>query len=151
GTNVEVHITVEEAKVSQVQPGQSVQLTVPAYPNVVFPASVATIAPAGDPRAHTFDVKIVPTQPDTRLLPGMYAQVQVTTAQNPSAVLIPNEAIVRGTDGSTSVFVADQGKAVSTPVQLGQQTQTQTEVISGLQPGEQVIVTGLNTIRDGSP
>jgi hypothetical protein len=48
------------------------------------------------------------------------------------------------------VFVADQGKAVSTPVQLGQATQTQTEVSSGLQPGQLVITTGLNALKDGT-
>ncbi len=69
-TGIEVHVTVEEANLAAVQPGQDVTLTVPAYPGVNFPAKVVTVAPSGDPRAHTFDVKIVPDTQDQRLLPG---------------------------------------------------------------------------------
>ena len=43
-SSVEVHVTVEEARVGQVQAGQPVQLTVPAYPGVTFPARITTIA-----------------------------------------------------------------------------------------------------------
>src|SRR4029077_14667936 len=58
---IEIHVTVEEANLAQIRPGLDVQLSVPAYPGQNFPASVVTVAPTGDPRAHTFDVKIMPT------------------------------------------------------------------------------------------
>ena len=68
--SVEIHVTVEEARVGQVRPGLDVQLSVPAYPGETFPAKVVTVAPTGDARAHTFDAKIVPTNQDPRLLPA---------------------------------------------------------------------------------
>src|SRR5262249_7289819 len=92
---VEGHLTVEEARLSQLQPRQAVQLTVPAFPGTTFPGHVATIAPVGDPKAHTFDVKILPDNQDGRLLPGMFAQVQVTTASSGDAVLVPVGALVQ--------------------------------------------------------
>jgi len=127
-----------------------VNLTVPAYPGETFPAKVVTVAPAGDPRAHTFDAKIVPVNQDQRLLPGMFVQVQVIAAQKSDAILVPREAVVP--QGIQSVvFVNDNGKASQRQVQTGMSNNTSIEVLSGLAPGEQVVVVGQNGLRDGAP
>jgi membrane fusion protein (multidrug efflux system) len=148
--SVEVHVTVEEARLGQVQAGLDVNLTVPAYPGVAFPAKVVSVAPAGDARAHTFDAKIVPSTPDARLLPGMFAQVQVIAAQKPDAILVPREAVVQqGTQ--QVVFVNDNGKASQRPIQTGMSDNASIEVVSGLAPGEQVVVVGQTGLRDGAP
>ncbi len=149
-TGIEVHVTVEEANLAAVQPAQDVTLTVPAYPGVNFPAKVVTVAPSGDPRAHTFDVKIVPTTQDPRLLPGMFAQAQIVAQQKPDALLVPKEAIVQQGNNQI-VFVADNGHAVATPVQTGMTNSTSVEITSGLAPGAQVVVIGQNGLRDGAP
>ncbi|HET6315126.1 MAG TPA: efflux RND transporter periplasmic adaptor subunit, partial [Chloroflexota bacterium] len=147
---VEIHVTVEEARVGQVRPGQGVQLTVPAYPGVTFPAKVITIAPTGDARAHTFDAKIVPDSQDDRLLPGMYAQVSVVAAQKPDATLVPKEAIVQ--QGSNQiVFVNDNGRASQRQVQTGMTDDKSVEITGGVAAGEQVVVVGQNGLRDGVP
>jgi membrane fusion protein (multidrug efflux system) len=148
--NVEIHVTVEEARLAQVQPGQDVNLTVPAYPGANFAAKIASVAPAGDARAHTFDAKIVPTTPDQRLMPGMFAQVQVVASQKPDAILVPKEAVVQ--QGNLQVvFVNDNGKAAQRPVQVGITDNTSAEILSGLAIGEQVVIVGQTGLRDGSP
>jgi membrane fusion protein (multidrug efflux system) len=143
-------VTVEEANLAAVHPGLDVTLTVPAYPGVNLPAKVVTVAPSGDPRAHTFDAKIVPTNQDERLLPGMFAQVQIVAAEKQDALLVPKEAIVQQ-GNQQIVFVAQDGKAVATPVQTGMSNDTSVEIVSGLQPGAQVVVIGQNGLRDGAP
>jgi membrane fusion protein, multidrug efflux system len=148
-TDVEIHVTVEEARVGQVVAGLDVQLTVPAYPGETFPAKVVTVAPSGDSRAHTFDAKIVPTTQDPRLKPGMFAQVQVVAAQKPDAILVPREAVVQ--QGTNSVvFVNDNGKASQRPVQIGMSDNTSIEITSGVAPGDQVVVIGQTGLRDGA-
>jgi RND family efflux transporter MFP subunit len=148
GTGLEIHITVEEARIAAVAPGQLVRLSVPAYPDVQFTGHVATVAPVGDPRAHTFDVTIYPDYPDQRLMAGMYAQVQVTAAEKDAAVLIPREAVVQQADGAV-VFVDDNKKAVMRKVQLGLSDDTNQEILSGVDPGENVVVQGQNSLKDG--
>jgi membrane fusion protein (multidrug efflux system) len=133
-----------------VRPGQDVQLSVPAYPGVTIPGTVVTIAPAGDARAHTFDAKIVPNSQDQRLLAGMFAQVQLTASQKTDAILVPREAVVQQADGPV-VFVADNGRASARKVQLGMSDDKNVEIVSGLTPGEQVVVAGQNGLRDGAP
>ena len=147
---IEVHVTVEEARVGQVRAGQGVQLTVPAYPDVVIPAKVVTVAPAGDARAHTFDAKIVPDAPDDRLLPGMFAQVRVVAAEKPDAILVPREAVIQQ-GANPVVFVNDNGKAAARPVQIGMTDDKSSEIVSGVAAGEQVVVVGQNGLRDGAP
>jgi RND family efflux transporter MFP subunit len=147
---VEVHVTVEEARVAQVHPGLDVNLALPAYPGESFPAKVITLAPTGDARAHTFDAKIVPANQDQRMLPGMFAQVQVIAAQKPDAILVPREAVVQqGTQ--PIVFVNSNGRASQRPVQVGMSDNTSIEIVSGLASGEQVVVVGQNGLRDGAP
>ena len=115
----------------------------------MFPATIVSVAPAGDARAHTFDAKIVPTNQDPRLLPGMFAQVQVIAQQKPDAILVPKEAIVQQGNNQV-VFVNDNGKASQRPVQIGIIDNKSAEVVSGLAAGEQVVVVGQTGLRDGA-
>jgi membrane fusion protein (multidrug efflux system) len=147
--SVEIHVTVEEARLAQVQPGLGVNLTVPAFPEVTFPANIVTVAPTGDARAHTFDAKIVPTNPDARLMPGMFAQVQVIAQQKPDAILVPKEAVVQQGNNQV-VFVNDNGRAAQRPVQIGIIDLKSAEVLGGLAEGEQVVVVGQTGLRDGA-
>jgi HlyD family secretion protein len=146
--DIEVHTTIEESRVSLVQPGQAVQLSVPAYPGVTFPAHVDSVAPAGDARAHTFDAKIVPDKPDARLKPGMFAQVTITAAQKDNAVLVPIEAVVPQDSGSV-VFVVADGRAQAKTVQTGLSDDKQIEITQGVRAGDQVVTLGQNSLRDG--
>src|SRR5262249_56122244 len=85
-----------------------------------------------------------------RLLPGMFAQVQVVAAQKPDAIVVPREAIVQqGT--SPVVFVNNNGKAEQRQVQTGMSDNTNIEIVSGVAPGEQVVVVGQNSLHDGTP
>src|SRR5262249_38235295 len=104
--------------------------------------------PVGDPKAHTFDVKILPDNQDGRLLPGMFAQVQVTTASSGDAVLVPVGALVQQGNNSV-VFVAANGRASARTVQAGIQDGTNAQILSGVPPGEAVVTTGQNNLRDG--
>jgi RND family efflux transporter MFP subunit len=147
--SVEIHVTIEEARLAAVQPGLNVNLTIPAYPDATFPARIVTVAPTGDARAHTFDAKIVPTNQDPRLMPGMFAQVQVIAQQKPDAILVPKEAVVQqGT--SSFVFVCDNGKAIQKAVQVGIIDSKSAEIVGGLAAGEQVVVVGQTGLRDGA-
>jgi multidrug efflux pump subunit AcrA (membrane-fusion protein) len=79
-TDVEVDVTVAQDDLGQVAVGRSAELTVPAYPDVVFPTHITAIAPVADSAAHTFDIRLVPDVQDPRLLPGMSAVVDIARA-----------------------------------------------------------------------
>jgi membrane fusion protein (multidrug efflux system) len=142
----EIHITSEESRVGVLLPGQSVFFTLAAYPNETFTGLVSAIAQAGDARAHTFDVTIVPDQQDKRVLPGMFAQVQVTAQEKTDAVIVPRDAIVQ-VNGNPTVYVAQDGVAIARPVQAGISDEKNTEILSGVSEGEQIVTLGQNGLR----
>ncbi len=148
GNDSELHITVEEGRVGALAPGQSVAFTTAAHPNAKFTGNVVAVAPLGDARAHTFDVTILPDLQDSRLMPGMFAQVQVTAAENTQAVLVPRDAIVQ-VGGAPTVFVVDGGRAVARKVETGIVDEKAAEILTGVAPGEQVVTLGQNGLRDG--
>ena len=59
---VEILVQVEEARIGQIQKGQSASLSVSAFPGTLFPGLVAAISPSADPKSRTFAVRIVPKE-----------------------------------------------------------------------------------------
>lgn len=147
-SDVELTLGVEESQVGQVTEWQKAEITVPAYPGTMFPAAVKMIAASADPKNRTFQVKVRPVNGDGKLRPGMFARVRIVTQERDSALLVPKEAVVAKA-GQTSVFVVNGDTVQARPVNLGIQQNGFAEVVSGLQPGEEVVVAGQADLRDG--
>ena len=147
---VEVRLTIEEARIGLVRPDLATQLTVAAFPGKQFPGKVASVAPTGDPRAHTFEVKVFAQDPQALLLPGMFAEVTMVTADKAGVLIVPASAIVTQGQTKAVVTVAD-GRAAFRPVQTGVSDSTNVEVTSGLKAGDQIIIVGQNSVREGGP
>ena len=145
---LESHVTVDEARIGQVKPGLDVEMSVPAYPGKVLRGKVATVAPAGDARAHTFDVKVQVADPDNQLKAGMFAQVSIIVAQKADALLVPSAGIQQQIRGTT-LFVVANGKAALKVVKVGVTDETNSEILEGVSAGDQVVIVGQNTLRDG--
>jgi len=80
--------------------------------------------------------------PDGLLLPGQYVRVRLVQAELPGAILIPQQAVTRGSQGDTVLVVGADGKPVPRAVKIGTLQGTNWVVQSGLKPGEQVIAEG---------
>ena len=145
---LEVHLTVDEARLGQMKQDLDVELTVPSFPGKTFKGKVATISPLGDARAHTFDVKAFVDDPTQQLRAGMFAQAGVVVSTKPNAVLVPNGAIAQQTRGNV-VFIVVDGKAVQKVVKLGIVDETNSEITDGIAAGDQVVTVGQNVLRDG--
>jgi membrane fusion protein (multidrug efflux system) len=148
---LQIGVNVDESQISHVQTGQTVDLTVPAYPGQTFRGTVTAIAPAVDQRSRTVHVLIDPSDPNNELLSGMLASANIVTAQDPSALLLPRSAISgAATPGTqtTVVSIDDNGVVSRTPIQLGIVNDNQVQVAGGLHEGQLVATgntSGLNT------
>lgn len=81
--------------------------------------------------------------PDGLLLPGMYVRVRVEQGVDPQAILVPQRAVQRSTDGKAQVLVVDKDDVVQArPVQTGMMSGADWYITEGLKPGERVIVGG---------
>ncbi|HEX2513083.1 MAG TPA: efflux RND transporter permease subunit, partial [Chloroflexota bacterium] len=146
---VEITAPVEEAQFPRIQPGQAVVITTPAYPGEQFSGSVLSITPSADTRSRAFTARIRPDDPLGRIRPGMFVQVSIATAERPAVPVIPRDALVQRA-GQPSVFVVGaDNKAALRPVQTGISAGGTVEIVQGVQPGEKVVVVGVEDLQDG--
>lgn len=89
--------------------------------------------------------------PRELLLPGMYVRVRIEQAKAGNAVLLPQQAVTRSPDGDTVLVVDAKGMANPRQVKVGGAQGNDWVVLSGLTPGEQVIVDGFQKMRPGAP
>ncbi|MCC2634360.1 MAG: putative periplasmic linker protein [Ramlibacter sp.] len=89
--------------------------------------------------------------PRAMLLPGMYVRVRLEQATASNAMLLPQQAVTRSPQGDTVMVVASDGKVSPRPIKVGGSQNGKWVVLSGLQPGEQVMVDGFQKLRPGAP
>lgn len=146
---VQVHVTLRDTDAASIKPGVAVEVRTPDAATPLS-ARVLTIAPIGDPRAHTVEVQIKADSPPPTLRPGTFTQVRILTSQKSDALAVPTDALIP-TDQGPRVFVVRDGKARALDVTLGLVGRTSTEITKGLAAGDVIIVEGQGTLRDGQP
>jgi membrane fusion protein (multidrug efflux system) len=90
--------------------------------------------------------------PDGILLPGQYVRVRLSQAELPSGILLPQQAVTRSNQGDSVLVVGADGKPVKREIKVGSSQNNSWVILSGLQPGEQVIVEGFQKMMvPGAP
>lgn len=89
--------------------------------------------------------------PDRRLLPGQFVRVQPLNISRPSAILIPQRALLQSPGGASVYVVAEDGTAQARPVVAGDWAGDAVVIEEGLQPGDRVIADHLSRMRPGTP
>ena len=85
------------------------------------------------------------------LLPGMYVRVRLEQAQAEAGIVVPQQAVTRGSTGDSVMVVGADGKVASRPVKIGTSVDGQWVVLDGLKTGEQVMVDGFQKLRGNAP
>jgi len=113
-----------------------------------YKGRIYAIDPRIDAGTRTLLIRAVCPNTDNSLLPGAFTNVSVNLEEFPNALFVPAEAVIPGLEEKI-VYVMENGVAKIRPVQTGSRTATQVHILSGLHPGEVVIVSGLQQMRDG--
>jgi RND family efflux transporter MFP subunit len=144
---LKVKVNVPEEDVFKLHNGDRVLVTTDVYPGVDFNGSVSMIGAKAD-EAHTYPVEITVSNSSANpLRAGMFGRVQFISIPHKSALMVPREAVV-GSIKKAQVYVVNNGIARLRDVVLGGEEGTLVEVISGLIEGDQVVVSGQNSLRD---
>jgi len=85
------------------------------------------------------------------LLPGMYVRVRLEQAQAEAGIVVPQQAVTRGSTGDSVMVVGTDGKVAPRPVKIGSSIEGQWVVLDGLKAGEQVMVDGFQKLRGNAP
>lgn len=141
-------INVEQKELGSIKVGQKANITVDTYPDKVFAGTVEVVNPEAGSTSRMFRTKIKIDNVGADLKPGMFAKVALATGESVAVQTVPQSAVVQK-QGLYYVFTVENDKAVRKQIEIGEVTGNTIVVKSGLQTGEQVIVTGTNRIKEG--
>jgi membrane fusion protein (multidrug efflux system) len=113
-----------------------------------FEAVVYAVDPKVDIATRTITVRGLYYNTGGKLSAGMFARINLIVEQSEEALLIPTEAVVQDMEGK-KVWIVSNGKAQSQRITPGFRSNNQVEVITGLQAGDTIMVTGLMQVREG--
>ena len=136
-----VDFSVPETLLAQVRPGQTIEVAVGAFRDEVFEGVITAIDPQIDVTGHSMAIRARLPNPDLRLRPGLFAQVSISLAVNPNALMVPEQAIWPiGQD--KILYIVEDGIANQRVVMLGERKPGIVEIVSGLKAGEEIVVAG---------
>jgi HlyD family secretion protein len=156
---LEVEVDVNEAYIARISGGQQARITLDAYPDTSFRGAVRQVVPTADRQRATVQVKVSIVDSDPRILTEMGAKVEFLQAPRTPAsgadqaverprIIVPVEA-VRSANGRNVVWIIRDGRLQSRDVDAGPVSGNFREIRSGLSGGEQLLVGGVETPKEG--
>jgi Cu(I)/Ag(I) efflux system membrane fusion protein len=137
-----VNAEVRENQASEVRVGNLVEARTPALPGKVFRGKVSAMLPEVNPATRTLKARVELANPGGELKPGMFVTVNLAPAARKEALLVPTEAVIQTGKRTVVVVAQGDGKFAPVEVEIGIETNGQTEVRKGLEAGQQVVVSG---------
>lgn len=146
---IKLDFTVPETFFAALGPGQPVQARATAYPGRIFEGVVESVDSRIDPVTRAVAVRALIPNPDGELLPGMLLTVHLVTDRR-RALILPEAAVVPLGDKQYVFVVGEDNKARRVAVELGRRRPGEVEVLSGLEPGQKVVVEGTIRLKPGA-
>jgi HlyD family secretion protein len=139
----QVVVNISESQIAKVKLGQAVTIKADAFPGEEFTGKVEQIAPQAKVAQNVTSVEVrvsIESPTAKKLDTGMNVEAQFAVGQLANALFVPNAAVVKQSQGSGVYILGSDGKSVFQPIQTGMTAGKQTEVKSGLQGGEQILL-----------
>ena len=144
--DLNVDFSVPERYQGLLEPGAPLNLYVAGYPDP-FTAQVRAIDPRVDIDTRTLTLRADVDNSRRKLLPGNYARVEIVNRTD-NALLVPSVAVLQSVD-AVSVFTVVDGIARRREVQTGERSAARVRILRGLEPGDEIITLGIQSVRDG--
>ena len=145
---LELEFYVPENWAGKIRLGSMVQFTVKAFSDETFRGTLEFISPTADPSTRNVKMKAHVRNPQNRLKPGFFAEVNLQTGVNPNALLVPESALL-SQEGKCFAFVVQDGTALKREVETGIRRDGKVEVLKGFQKGERVVTAGHEQLAEG--
>jgi HlyD family secretion protein len=143
-----IHLSQPQAQI--LSTGDPATVEVPGLPHPVT-GKITLISPALDPGSTTVEIWVRIENPKGILRPGTAVHVNVAGRTVAKALVVPSAAVVTANSGKSAVMViGSDGVAHQTPVTTGISDDGETQILSGLSPGQQVVTTGAASMDDGT-
>jgi len=133
---------VFEREAAWVKPGQMAMVELDYLPGKMWHGTVDYVYPELDPKSRTLTVRIRFDNEDEMLRPNMFARVIIHAEATGQVVHVPREAVIRGGSIDRVVVALGEGRYRSRPVTLGIESHDRVAILSGLEAGEEIVVSG---------
>lgn len=140
-STVWVNAEVPESQAGLLRAGAPVQARSASLPATVFKGRVQAILPEVNPATRTLKARVELANPGAQLAPGMFVSVALA-ARNEPALIVPSEAVIRTGERAVVMLAEAGGTFRPVDVQVGIESNGQTEIKRGLQAGQKVVVSG---------
>jgi Cu(I)/Ag(I) efflux system membrane fusion protein len=140
--SVWVMAEVPEDQLGWIGTGRAAKVRISAYPREEFEGRVDFIYPGVNPETRTVRARLSVPNTALKLKPGMLAEVTIFGGPKREVLLVPSEAVIRSGTRNVVLVADGPGKFRSVPVEVGMEGNGKTEVLAGLNVGEQVVVSG---------
>jgi membrane fusion protein (multidrug efflux system) len=155
-----VDFTLPQQALDELKVGQPVTAVIDTYPGQTFTGVISAINPKVDSSTRNLQLRATLSNPDRKLLPGMFATVDIDTGAIQRYVTLPQTAITFSTYGDSVYIVEDKGKGANGQPQLvarqtfvttGPTRGDQVAILNGIKPGDTVVSAGQIKLRNGVP
>lgn len=151
--NLQVTANVPERYVAVLKKGLKAEVSVEAYPGVIFMATVNRVSPVVDATTRTKEVILTFDRHDERINAGMFAKVKLYTEDYSGAVVMPSDALVQNGDDFFAYIVNSSGDSETVSkvkVEKGKTVDGYVQILSGVKAGDKVVIQGMTSLGDGS-
>ena len=145
---LKVDFKIPEIYLKQVATGQSLQITLDAFPRQTFQGKVFAINPLVDTNGRSIVIRALVRNTEARLRPGMFARVRLLFSDERDSVAVPEQSIIPVGDDHYLFKVVD-GRAQRQKVDIGQRREGKVEILQGVTAGDLVVTAGQLKLRDG--
>ena len=146
---MELVFAVPETVMALVRTDMKVALRVAPFPGEIFEGHIYFVDPRVNATSRRVLAKARIPNPEHKLRPGLFAKLDVEVAKREAALMVPEDAVVYGRDG-TFVWRVVDNRAEQVPVELGIRLPGRVELRSGVQAGDRVVSAGTHKVRPGS-
>ena len=141
--SVWVYADIPEQQIAQVAKTNKVEITSPSFPALHWEGKVDYIGAALDPSTNTLKVRLLVQTPDENLKPNMRVTARLSTEQEAASLVVPNEALIPAAKNEYRIVKAVTANSFQTvTVKVGRVGQHYTEILNGLEEGEQIVASG---------
>ena len=134
--------TVPAARLGDIRTGEAFTFQINAVPDATFTAKVVSVLPAVDPATNNGTVRIRIDNAKRKLKLGQYLSIDLPLKSSGPRLVVPKQAIYPDEAGEPHVYKITGDQSEQVPVQLGVQTKDKAEIVSGVNEGDTVIVSG---------
>jgi membrane fusion protein, multidrug efflux system len=146
---IRIYVDVPEADAPSIHPGVRADIEVSELLGLHFTGGVVRTAQAIDPTTRTLNTEIDVPNSKGQLLPGSYAQVNFALRAQVQRLTVPANALLFRAEGPRVAVVGPDNKVHLRPVSIGTDFGTSTEILSGLQQSDSVVLSPSDSLEDG--